>query len=188
MGLSHTDSAIILRRTRFSETSLILTCLTVSQGKVKISARGALRPHSPLSGRLDLCHITRLVWAPSRRSDLHPLREAEILHAFVPNEPAHVALMAAAYFCALAEAVTSPGEPCAELFHLLERALGYLGRQSPDRRALRHFEKELASLLGILDPQADSPVLLLGHYIGSIPSLRDELWPMLPERRENTSA
>jgi DNA repair protein RecO len=184
MSLCCTDSAIILHRTRFSETSLILTCLTSAHGKVKISARGALRPHSPLSGRLDLGHTTRLVWAPSRKSELHPLREAEILRAFTPAEPAHLSLMAATYFSALAEAVTSPGEPCPQLYHLLERGLGYLNKEPPDRRALRHYEKELTHLLGILDPQAVSPVLLLGQYIGKIPALREEMWPVLPERHE----
>lgn len=188
MAPLYTDSAIILRRIRFSETSLILTCLTASRGKVKISARGALRPHSPLSGRLDLGHTTRLVWTPARRGDLHPLKEAEVLAPFVPSEPAHLSLMAAGYFFTLTEAVTSPGEPCGELFHLLERGLGYLNRQSPDRRAVRHYEKELTTLLGILDPQAPSPIVLLGSYIGSIPPLREELWSILPERHSSNAS
>ena len=179
MSAVYSDFIIILRRARFSETSLLLTCLTQSHGKVKISARGALRPHSSLSGRLDLWHLTRAVWVPSRKGEVHALREAEIIVPFQPAEPAHVVLLVAAYFSALAELVSTPGEAQPEVFHLLQRALQYLTRQKPDQRAVIHFERQLAHILGILDPSSQDPAQLLRSYIGKLPDLREEIWPQL---------
>ena len=63
----------------------------------------------------------------------------------------YVRVELAAYFVELLDLLTEPEHPVPELFDLLLRALGYLESATPERRALLHFEKELARLLGIGD-------------------------------------
>ena len=46
--------AILLRRYRFSENSLVVVWLTDTHGKVKTSVRSATKPGSPFAGRLEL--------------------------------------------------------------------------------------------------------------------------------------
>jgi DNA repair protein RecO (recombination protein O) len=173
--------AIALRRSRFSETSLMITWLTMEHGKLRTAARGVLRPNSPLSGRVDLFHETRIFWVPARRGDVHALREAEILEPFLPAEPAHLSLLVAAYFAELTDQTTQPEEPQPALYDLLRRALGYLRLHAPSKHAVRHFENEAARLLGIREENKPAHGLLR-EYVGFLPVQRAELWPHLPEK------
>lgn len=144
-----TTAAILLRRTRFSETSLIVTWLTLEHGKLKTMARGALRPKSPFAGTLDLFFETEIAFARSSRSEIHTLREVAFRNPFEGLRKEYGRVELAAYFVELLEATTEPEHPVPEVYGLLQRALGYLETHSSSRRALLHFENELAKRLGI---------------------------------------
>ena len=47
-------NGILLRRIRYSDTSLILTWFTDLHGKVKSMAKGALKQNSAFAGKIDL--------------------------------------------------------------------------------------------------------------------------------------
>jgi DNA repair protein RecO (recombination protein O) len=173
-------AAIAIRRSRFSETSLMVTWFTEQGGKVRTSARGALRPSSPLAGRIDLFHETRIFWVASRRGDVHTLKEAEIILPFAPGEPAHLGVQAAAYFAELVAQCTQPEESHPEIYDLLRRGLGYLKKKPPSVPALHHFEKELARFLGIYEKERPAVDALRG-YIGHLPPQRAELFSVLRE-------
>ncbi len=169
-------TAIALWKTRFSETSLIVTWLTASQGKIKTSARGVLSPRGALSGRVDLFHETRIVWNPARKGEIHTLREAEVFRPFRPAAPSHTTLLAASYFASLTDLTSHSADPSPEIHDLLKRALGFLRDNPPSLRAIVHFEKELASALGIFSPATKrAPVDVLADYAGKIPTLRHSL-------------
>ena len=74
--------AILLRKVRWSETSLIVTWITERFGTLRTVARGALRPKSPLAGRLDLFYDAEISLVLNRRSDLHTLREVSVNSVF----------------------------------------------------------------------------------------------------------
>ncbi|MEM8712589.1 MAG: recombination protein O N-terminal domain-containing protein [Planctomycetota bacterium] len=60
------DRALLLRRTPFGETSLVVHVLTESSGRVELIAKGAHRPKSRFSGVLDWFDTLDLEWsAPS---------------------------------------------------------------------------------------------------------------------------
>jgi len=169
------SEAIAIWRRRFSESSLIVTWFTASHGKIKTSARGALRPKSPLAGRIDLFHETRIGWTPARKGDVHYLREAEVRLPFTPTS-AHTALLCASYFAALVDATSQPGDPHADVYDLLVRALRYLRKKIPTRTGVYHFEKELAKALGIWDPgQPHGAFPALENYAGQLPPSRRSL-------------
>jgi len=144
-------AAILLRRTKFSDTSLIVTWLTRDHGKLKTLAKGALRPKSAFAGTIDLFFETEIAFMRSRRSEIHALREAVLRNPFEGLRKEYARVELAAYFVELLELLTEPEHPVPELFDLLQRALGYLESARPECRALLHFEKELARLLGIHD-------------------------------------
>lgn len=158
--------ALLLRRTKFSETSLIITWLTRDFGKLKTMARGARGPKSSFAGMLDLFFETEISFIRSRRSELHTLREAVILDPHEGLRHAYERVELGAYFVELIEMTTEPEAPVPELFDLLQRALRYLEGATPDRRALVHFEKQLAQMLGILgEGDASTALWAIGHRL-----------------------
>ena len=170
--------AILLRRIRFSETSLIVTWLTRDHGKLKTMARGALRPKSPFAGVLDLFFEADIAFARSGRSEIHTLREAALRNPFdgIRKEYARVEL--AAYFVELIDLVTESDHPVPELFDLLLRALAYLENATPSRKALVHFEHELARLLGV---HVEGPgFAALARTVPRMPESRRGLMAKLP--------
>ena len=77
------------------------------------------------------------------------LAECRTLETHEPLRDELARLEMAAYFVELLEATTELEAPVPELFELMRRALRYLEANEPSRRALLHFESELARLLGI---------------------------------------
>jgi len=171
--------AILLRRTRFSDTSLIITWLTRDAGKLKTMARGALGKKSAFAGALDLFFETEIIWVHSRRSEIHPLREAALLEPFEGLRRDYTRVEMASYFVELLELTVEPEHPVPELYDLLHRALAYLETATPNRRALLHFERELARHLGIHTEGVDASTSLwqIAHRL---PESRQRLldkWP-----------
>jgi len=147
----HEARAILLRRHRFSEHSLIVLWLTDRHGKVKTAVRSATRSGSPFAGRLELFTEAEIVFTPPKKGDLHSLQELVV--SSDPTLPSSYAtILTASYFAELCDLFTEPMHPIPELFSLLQRAWGFLRKQAPSRRAVVHFETELARLLGINDP------------------------------------
>ena len=169
-----TTAAILLRRIKLTETSLIVTWLTEHHGKLKTVAKGARQPKSRFAGRLDLFFECEIQFARSRKSELHTLREAELCeaHPGLRTDCERVAL--AAYFVELVELVTEADHPVPEIFALFHRALGYLNAHPPKRRALEHFENELVDMLGIQHPTVSAAVAI-GRAYHRLPSVRAEL-------------
>jgi DNA repair protein RecO (recombination protein O) len=175
-------AAILLRKTKLTETSLIITWLSEAHGRLKTVAKGARQPKSRFSGVLDLFFECEIQFVRSQKSELHTLREV------VLNEPheglrldyTRVAL--AAYFVELIELVTEPDHPSPELFDLLKRGLGFLNKQAAATRALLHFEAELVRLLGIQGQQGVTPAVAIGRVYHRLPAERPKLMKMLKER------
>lgn len=142
--------AILLRRYRFSENSLVVVWLTDRFGKVKTSVRGATKPGGAFAGRLELFSHSEIAFKVSS-GDLHILREVmPVTGDEIPSD--YDTVLAAAYFSELCDLCTEPMHPVPELHGLLLRARGFLGKNRPSRRAVEHFEEEMARILGILDP------------------------------------
>ncbi|MEM6910959.1 MAG: DNA repair protein RecO [Verrucomicrobiota bacterium] len=164
--------ALVLHRYPYSETSWIVHWWTEAEGRVKTVAKGARRPKSALAGRLDLFFTARISWVPSRKSDLHVLREADLENPRLHIRERYWNTMAAAYFTAWLDRVEGMemGE-AAELYSLLTRALDFLNDQPVTLKAVLHFERKLAETLGILQP-GRPPEESLRELFGLIPSQR----------------
>jgi DNA repair protein RecO (recombination protein O) len=143
--------AILIRQSLLSETSLIVHWCSAEEGMFKTVAKGARRAKSVLAGQLSLFSTVELVYAPSRSSDLHTLTEARMRQERAMLMRDYTRQLVATYFIQWMEKVTERETPIPELHDLLRRALDYLDQKVPTRRAMVHFEQELAICLGLSD-------------------------------------
>jgi DNA repair protein RecO (recombination protein O) len=168
-------NGILLRRIRYSDTSLILTWFTDLHGKIKAMAKGALRQNSAFAGKLDLFFHCDLLISYSSKTELHGLREVSIKTTFERIRTDYLKTSAASYFVELVEKVTELDHPAPEIYRLLLRALGYLDRQSPDTRGVLFFESELCKCLGLYTPDMHSAADKLVDAYGPLPKTRATL-------------
>ena len=176
---------ILLRKRKLSDTSLIVSWCTDSLGIVQTVARGARRPKSPFRGRLDLFFEADIFIAFSHKSNLHTLREVVITNPFAGIRTNHARTQAAAYFVELIEVCTEIEHHEPEIFHLLERAFGYLNQHDPDQRAITHFETELARITGVQGAKPNA-AMALGHLFGRLPSSRPTLLKLVARDKDQS--
>src|SRR4051812_15476797 len=124
-------AAILLRKRKLSDTSLIVSWCTESLGCVQTVAKGARRPRSPFTGKLDLFYEADISIATSRKSNLHTLREVALTNPFPGIRDKLARTQTAAYFVELIEVCTESDHHEPEMFTLLQRAFGYLDSNEP---------------------------------------------------------
>lgn len=166
--------ATLIRLTRLTDTSLIVHWFTEEHGLVKTVAKGARQPKSPFAGRLDLFFSGEITCQRARRGELHALREVSIGCWRDGLRKNYTSTLLAAYCCQLLESAVEPEHPDPELHDLLGRALDHVDTAGPSLKALLHFERELARLLGIAHSRRDAE-LALRDLLGILPHSRGEL-------------
>jgi DNA repair protein RecO (recombination protein O) len=177
-------AAILLRKRKFSDTSLIIYWCTESLGCIQTVAKGARRAKTPFAGKLDLFFETEISIIPSRKSALHTLTEVVLRNPFPGIRKNYLRTRTAAYFVELIEICTERDHHEPELFSLLRRAFGYLDTTDPNLRAVSHFETELARIAGVHDAKklkAD-PAFALGNLFGKLPLSRTPLLQTLESK------
>jgi DNA repair protein RecO (recombination protein O) len=189
LGLHRMESteAILIRKRKFSDTSLIVSWCTESLGCVQTIAKGARRPKSAFAGKLDLFFEAEISIVRSRKSDLHTLTEVVLKNPFPGIRSNYLRTQTAAYFVELIEISTERDHREPELFGLLRRAFGYLNANDPTARAVAHFETELAHISGVHDQtrlKAD-PAFALGNLFGRLPLSRTPLLKTLTAEAKN---
>jgi DNA repair protein RecO (recombination protein O) len=169
-----TTPAILLRKTKLTETSLIVTWLTRDFGKLKTVAKGARQARSRFAGVLDLFYQCEIGLVRSTKSELHALREANLLEPYEQLRFDYSRTALAGYFVELLDMVIEPEHAAPDLFDLLHRALAHLNEKAASERALLHFESELARLLGVANPGVTAAVAL-GRAHHALPRTRADL-------------
>jgi DNA repair protein RecO (recombination protein O) len=170
-------SAILLRKRKLSDTSLIVHWCTESLGCIQTVAKGARSAKSPFAGKLDLFFEAEIQVAASKRSTLHSLREVALRNPFAGIRASYLRTQAASYFVELIEICTESDHHEPELFALLQRAFGYLTENEPTLRAISHFETELARIAGVHDANTlrSNPAHALATLFGKLPRSRGTL-------------
>jgi len=169
--------AILLRKRKLSDTSLIVSWCTSSLGCVQTVAKGARGAKSPFAGKLDLFYEAEIQIARSKRSNLHALREVALTNPFSGIRESYPRMQVASYFVELIEICTESDHDEPELFALLQRAFGYLSANNPSLRAVSHFEMELARIAGVHDAKMlkSNPAFALASLVGKLPLSRAPL-------------
>ena len=182
-------TAILLRKRKLSDTSLIISWCTNSLGCVQTVAKGARRAKSLFAGKLDLFFEADIQIARSKKSDLHTLREVQLRNPFGGIRASYLRMQVASYFVELIEICTESDHHDAELFALLQRAFGYLSENDPTLRAVTHFETELARIAGVHDVNAvkKDPAFALASLFGKLPMSRSALLKALRAKAAEVS-
>src|SRR4051812_33372 len=170
-------TAILLRKRKLSDTSLIVSWCTASLGCIQTAAKGARRAKSAFAGKLDLFFEAEIQIARSRKSSLHSLTEVVLKNPFSGIRQNLRRTQAASYFVELIELCTEADHHEPELFSLLRRAFTYLNGNDPDLKAVLHFESELARIAGVHDSKLvkSNPALALANLFGRLPSSRAQM-------------
>jgi DNA repair protein RecO (recombination protein O) len=176
-------TAILLRKRKLSDTSLIVSWCTESLGCIQTAAKGARRAKSPFAGKLDLFFEAEIQIARSRKSNLHTLTEIALKNPFSGIRQNFRRTQAASYFVELIEICTESDHHEPELFALLRRAFTYLNVNDPNLRAILHFETELARIAGVHDTKMlrSDPALALANLFGRLPTSRAALLEALAQ-------
>jgi len=170
----HTTRGTIIRITRLTDSSLIVHWFCEDCGLVKTVAKAARRPQGPFAGKLDLFFGGELVFQRAKRGELHALREVAISDWREGLRRDYTSTLLAAHCCLLLEKAVEPEHPEPALHDLLVRALNHVDTAGPSLRALLHYERELARLLGISHGQRAAEQSLR-EMLGDPPPGRDGL-------------
>jgi len=143
------SDSIILRRSDYSETSLVMLLLTREYGTMSVLAKGARRPKHIFEGEIDLFARGQAVILLRPRGTLHILTEFSCRERYLGlrHSPARAA---AAHYSAQAAADASPDQdPQPEIYDLLSHTLSRLeeGEIAP---VLAYFQVHLLRLSGYM--------------------------------------
>jgi DNA repair protein RecO (recombination protein O) len=177
-------AAILINRTRLTETSLIVHWCSVDAGLFKTVAKGALRPKSPFAGRLDLFVTCEVVMVRSPKSDLHILKEVHLIEPRLGLRNSYLRVLAATYFCKLIELVAERETPLADVHDILQLALDHLNSHEPSTRLVLRFENKLCEHLGLGTVEQGGAALLHDVFHKPMPPQRKQLLDELA-RAEN---
>jgi len=123
---------LVLRETAYKDSSKILTVLTEKEGKLTVSAHGALRKNSKIAAVTQLLAFSEMTLFS--RHDRWTLTEARSVEQFIGLRTDIELLSLGAYFAELTEAVSDEDSPSPTLLPLCLNALYALSEKikTPD--------------------------------------------------------
>ena len=108
----------IIRRIPLTESSMIVTWCTKDHGLLKTVAKGARRPKSQFSGKLDLFYEAEFEIIRSKKTDLHNLKEMKILMTRASIRQSYLKTLSASYFAKMINKVSESDSPILSLIHI----------------------------------------------------------------------
>ena len=125
-------TGLVLREVAYKDSSKILTVLTENEGKLTVSARGALRRNSKLTAAAQLLVYSEMSLVSTR--DRWVLTEARSVEQFIGLRGDITLLSLGSYFAELTEAAADEDSPSPELLPLCLNALFALseGLKTPE--------------------------------------------------------
>jgi len=157
-----TVNALVLRSVPYKESSRILTVLTDTEGKLTVSARGAMRKNSRLASAVQPLVLSEMTL--SRNRDRWILSEAHVIEQFEELAFDLPRFALATYIAELLEVVADEDSPSAQLLSLGLNALHVLSQGGrPVELVKAAFELRLMCLAGY-EPMLDGLRLDGGEF------------------------
>ena len=121
-----TTPAVLLRRLDYGDFDLILTLLSLHQGKISLIAKSAKKSTKRFAGILELFSLMEVVASTGRGRGLPVLQEATLISPFstIRNDINKTAY--ASYWCELINNWMEENQKEVRLFYLLKHALNQL--------------------------------------------------------------
>ena len=120
---SVTTPAILLRRVEYGDFDLILSFLTLKEGKCAAIAKAARKSTKRFGGILELFSSLDIVCSSSRRNDLLILQEAALKNPFSGIRADIIRTAYASYWAELIDKTSEEGQKLPELYRLLQFCL-----------------------------------------------------------------
>lgn len=176
-----TTEAVLLRRREIRETSLLLTCLTRSAGKITGLLKGVRGPRGTVDGYLEPFTVQTIVFYERTRADVDLITQADLREPFLGIRRDLAKTAYASYFCEVADHGCALRDPHPEVYDLLVRALEALQEGPYPGQIARIFEARWLAAAGVLPDPAALP-LSKGAAI-SLAQALDAEWPQVPRLR-----
>jgi DNA repair protein RecO (recombination protein O) len=161
------EKVIVLKKTRYGDTDLILNCLTPKGARISFLARSAMKSKKRFGGGvLEPTHYIHALYEDKSGSSpaenpLHTLKEASLIEGFDGVRSNYERIEAALYFVRLISDVVKEGEvDSSELFNLLGNTLRAAEKSVHVDRLRTHFEVKLLSNQGVLPHELEEEHLL----------------------------
>ncbi len=139
---------VILRRIKYSETSLIVSVYTKEFGKVGLIAKGARNPKSKFVGSLEPATYLSIIYYHKNGRELQFLSEAEPIRSNSSIIKSIRKVAVAFAILNLVDSVVSESESNKEIFALLSDTLSTLNDTETDVPILWYFEINLLRQVG----------------------------------------
>lgn len=149
MAIEKTEG-LVLRRTDYSNTSLIVGLYTKRYGRLDVIAKGARRDKSSFHGVLDLANHVQVVYYRHARSGLHTLSECSLLDDFLGLRTELFRFYAGSNVLELISSLTVADDRHLDLFELALDGLSALSLGQRPAASLVIFQTDLLRLLGYL--------------------------------------
>ena len=149
MGLLKT-SGIVLKTTKYGDTSLIVTVLTRDYGKISAMASGVRSKKSRMVAGLQLfAYSELLMYKAKQKNGLYHLDEMTVIESFEGLRTDLLKMAYASYFAEAASAAATEDEFEEEVLRLLLNALYLLEKGEVDYEKIKTvFEWRLAAVAG----------------------------------------
>ncbi|BEP29670.1 DNA repair protein RecO [Helicovermis profundi] len=139
--------AIVIKKTKLSDTDIILTLFTKKAGKVTVISKGARNPKSKLSSASHPFIYGDFML--SMGSKWNRINSVEIEESFYKLREDLVRLAYASYIVELTSHVILENSPNIRLFNLLYEALSVLNNKNTDFELLKiSYELKMMSIIG----------------------------------------
>lgn len=148
---SYTVEGIVLKRKDIGEADRLITLYTRTHGKVTVVAKGCRKQNSKRVGSLEQFNHLRAQVIPGK-GEIDTLAEVSVINSF-SNWRMHLGRITLAYQAVeLIDKLTPERESHPEVFILLEKLLGDIGKFGNDWQAqINKVVGELLQILGFLD-------------------------------------
>ncbi|MCX7610954.1 MAG: DNA repair protein RecO [Ignavibacterium sp.] len=128
--------AIVLRKINYSESSLIVSLFTKSNGKISAILKGGRRPNSKLSSVVDLLNHIQVIIYKKESRDIQVISSAD-LYSYFPNIKSDFTKTTYAYaVCELVNDVYMEGEVNELMFNGLVRILNLMNNKEENSAIL----------------------------------------------------
>ncbi|MGL4593563.1 MAG: DNA repair protein RecO [Thermoguttaceae bacterium] len=140
--------AIVLRRTEFSESSLILTLYTHKMGKIEVLAKGGRRLKGPFESALDTLAQISVIFLRKKGDVLDLLTESKLQKRFHASKSNVAGLFGAFYVAEIVNVLTENGDSNPKIFALLTKTLNRLEQGTFVMRTILRFEGLFLAAIG----------------------------------------
>jgi DNA repair protein RecO (recombination protein O) len=142
--------AVVLRQYSLSDSDRIIIFVTREYGKIRAVAQGVKRLQSRIAGCLEPLNHIRLEFFAKEGRELHQVRQAELIHAYLGKAPTLSRIYAFSYFAEIANEIVQDNQPNQPQFRLLLASME-AGERNPANQALvRYYEIWSLKLSGLL--------------------------------------